>query len=161
LWIAHPEDGRDRFGRPLEGVIEHPLWHSSRLLPNFQKIVEQHELWSAGEAERQAVADHQGGKPRKKTGKKRIEPQAAVIVDLSWLMKELKDLNAKRKPQDQLELTASGLTDKSPPGAPRQQTWEKLLKGKPVRSDVPAHLIPFFKLYGRSLKTTDIPVKHV
>jgi hypothetical protein len=78
IFIAHPEDGRDRYSRPLEGVIEHHLSHSPNLLPSFRKMLEQHKFWHAGQAELQATADYQGGQRRKKTGKKRIEPQEPI-----------------------------------------------------------------------------------
>jgi hypothetical protein len=74
IFIAHPEDGRDRYGRPLEGVIEYGLGHSPNLSPSFWKMIKQHKFWHAGQAELLAVSDHQGGKR-----KNRIARQLAAI----------------------------------------------------------------------------------
>jgi hypothetical protein len=58
VFKAYPEDGRDRYGRPLERVSD----DRGRLLPGFQKMLEQHELWDAGQTELSAVAKHQAGR---------------------------------------------------------------------------------------------------
>jgi hypothetical protein len=77
-------------------------------------------------------------------------------------MRTLNELNETRKnmkpPQDQLTLTAAGLAAKckSVPGLPRKPTWDKLLARQPVRSDVPNHLLQFFKVFGHPVKS--IPV---
>jgi hypothetical protein len=147
--IAYPEDGRDRHGRPLEGVVESYV----RLSRRFQELIKQNKLWDEGKSELKATADHQGGKLRKKTRKKL---QASVLVDPIWLMTELNALNAKRAPGDQLKLTAPQLAANSPDGGPHVETWRKLLKGERVRSDVPDHLIAFFERYRRHLKPADI-----
>jgi hypothetical protein len=155
ILIAHPEDGRDRYDRPLQHVIERYQFPPSTLSLSFRKMLEQHELWDEGQEEFEAVADYQGGKPRRKTRKK---PQEAIIVDPACLMKKLNELNAKRGPRNQLKLTAPGLAAISPPGGPHVKTWRKLLKGDSVRKDVQERLIAFFKLYGLHV---DIPVKNV
>jgi hypothetical protein len=67
IFIAHPEDGRDRYGRPLEGVIEYGSGHSLGLSPRFWKMIKQHKFWHAGQAELLAVSDHQGGKRKNRT----------------------------------------------------------------------------------------------
>jgi hypothetical protein len=79
--IAYPEDGRDRFGRPLEGVIEGYV----RLSRRFQELIQQHELWDEGQAELLAVSDQQGGKRKNRTVRqlaaieKTARPQSAGI----------------------------------------------------------------------------------
>jgi hypothetical protein len=154
IFVAHP-DGRDRYGRPLEGVIESRLYHSPDLSPGFRKLIEQHKLRDAARTELKAVADHQGGKPGKKTRKK---PQATVIVDSAGLMRELKILNANRKtPQEPLELNdlsklAAQLAAESPAGGPNKKTWAKLLAREPVRSDVLQHLERYFEEHNHRLK---------
>jgi hypothetical protein len=88
-------------------------------------------------------------------GKKK---QAAVIVDLPSLMRELRILNANRKPpQKPLELNdpsklPAQLAAESPPGGPNKKTWEKLLTSAPVRSDVQQHLERFFEEHEHRLK---------
>jgi hypothetical protein len=69
ILVAHPEDGRDRYGRPLEHVIESSLGHGSSLSPRFRKMLEQHKFWHAGQAELLAVSDHQGGKRKNRTAR--------------------------------------------------------------------------------------------
>jgi hypothetical protein len=92
--------------------------------------------------------------------------QETVTVDPAWLIDELKELNPKRKPpQKQLELNhdlsdkhalsklAMQLKTESPPGGPNKQSWEKLLTGQPVRSDVAKqHLTRFFDEHLHRLK---------
>ena len=155
IFVAYPEDGRDRHGRPIEHVIEHRLGHSPSLSPSFRELVEQHKLWAEGQAELKAAADHQDGKQGKKPRKKN-KPQYAVIVDPARLMEELKALNAKRKESEKLELNdlnklAAQLAAESQ-GIPNKKSWLKLLTGTPVRSDVPDHAKQFFEEQGHHLK---------
>jgi hypothetical protein len=184
IFIAYPEDGRDRYDRPLEGIIEHHLGHSPNLSSSFWKLIEQHELWTTGEAERVETADHQGGKrkappasapaaspevgifvaapasPVGKTGEKgkARKKQAKVTVDPDSLLRELKVLNSNRKPPDKpLELNnpselAAQLAAEST-GGPNKKSWEKMLTGQPVRSDVVrVHLNRFFEEHEHRLQ---------
>jgi hypothetical protein len=98
------------------------------------------------------------GKTRKK--------QATVTVDPAWLINELKELNSKRRPpQKKLELNhdlsdknalsklATQLAEESPAGGPNKASWEKLLTGQPLRSDVAKqHLARFFEEHEHLLK---------
>jgi hypothetical protein len=62
--VAHPEDGKNRYGQRLEGVVEHHL-RASSLSPGFRKLIEEHALWREGRAALQAAADYQAGNARK------------------------------------------------------------------------------------------------
>jgi len=77
IFKAYPEDGKDRYNRPFEGVTD-----SRGLLPGFRKMLEQNELWQAGQAELEAIADHQGGKPRKKTRDKPVPTEVQRLDDV-------------------------------------------------------------------------------
>jgi hypothetical protein len=74
IFIAHPEDGRDRYGRPLEGIIEYRLGHSPSLSPSFREMLKQLKFWHAGQVELLAVSDYQSGKQ-----KNRIARQLATV----------------------------------------------------------------------------------
>jgi hypothetical protein len=91
-------------------------------------------------------------KPEEQAGgkSKTRKKQATVTVDPDWLMRELKVLDSNRKlPQKPLELNnpsklAIQLAAESPPGGPNKKSWEKMLTGAPVRSDVPEHHLKQF-----------------
>jgi hypothetical protein len=89
-------------------------------------------------------------------GKKARKEQSAVVVDRTWLMKELEAVRTKRPG---LKLTPASLASNSPQGCLHPNTWRKLLNRQPVRSDVPDHLFMFFKHFGRDLEVSEIPLK--
>jgi hypothetical protein len=88
--------------------------------------------------------------------------QKAVVVGRDWLITKLNEI-AKKKGLSEVipsEVIPSELVNL--PGSLAKDTWKKLFKEEPVRSDVPDHLLQFFKLNGfPNMKPTEIPVIHV
>jgi hypothetical protein len=117
------------------------------------------EIWRLRALDREIEHLASGGTspPTEETDKKVRKKPKAVVVGRDWLIPKLKDLGKKK---GLLEVTPSGLANLA--GSLAKDTWEKLFKEEPVRSDVPDHLLRFFKLNGfPDMKPTEIPVTHV
>lgn len=131
----------DSYGDPLpwveEKVRRHPLWIDRRL----------------------ASVEPPAPEPETPAGNKARKKRVLVIVDSTWLMKELENINDERrkKGREELRLKPTPLAEKSPRGMLHKDTWWKLLNNGPVHPDVMQKLSAFFKQYGRPLTPPEIP----
>jgi hypothetical protein len=152
--IAYQELGRNRRAQPLPAVTDIYGNLLQHVVDIFQRDKSQREF----EAELQDVAN-QRRKRTGKTGKKakvRKKPKA-VVVGRDWLIPKLNEVAKKKGLSKVIPSELANL-----PGSLAKDTWEKLLKEEPVRSDVPNRLFEFFKLNGfPNMKHTEIPVTHV